>query len=53
MRMEGIEEEVGLDNETIVRKIAKKGKRILRKDGVGQSVRAELVIGSMSWLGPN
>ena len=31
--MEGIEEEGGLDNETMAKKMAKKGKRVLKKDG--------------------
>ena len=32
-KMEGIEEEEGSDNETMAKKTARKGKKILRKDG--------------------
>ena len=41
MRMMGIEKEEGSDNETIARKMAKKGKRILKKDGVSLSQMEE------------
>ena len=37
MRMEGIAEEEGLDNETMARKTAKKKKRVLRKNGTSLS----------------
>ena len=36
-RIEGIEEKEGLDNETIANKTVRKGKRVLRKDGISLS----------------
>ena len=46
VRMEEIEEEKGSDNETIVRKTAKKEKRVLRNDGTSLSqLEEEMGIG--------
>lgn len=41
MRMEGIEEKDRSDNKTMARKMAKKGKRILRKDRASLSQMEE------------
>ena len=51
MRIEGIQEEEGLDNERIGKKTAKKGKRILRKEETSLSqVEEELGMGLWNWL---